>query len=256
MRLIRTQPDLTSVLRGGDHLADSRDEVCAIKDRYSRRREAGLSRLYDPIDPYEVMARQERERALIRCIRRAGLAPVGGKTVLEIGCGDGANLLDLIRLGFRPCNLHGNELLEDRVAIARSRLPDDVTILPGDAVALGPDVGPFDIVLQSKVFTSILDEDFQAKLARRIWSLVRPGGGVLWFDFTWDNPWNPDVRGVSARRIRELFPGARIQLSSAILAPPLGRILGRACPALYPVLNALPLLRTHVLGWIAKPVSS
>ena len=66
--------------------------------------------LYDPLDPTRPLARQERERALIRCIRRAGLAPVGDKRVLEVGCGGGTNLVDLIRLGFQPHNLVGNEL--------------------------------------------------------------------------------------------------------------------------------------------------
>ncbi len=37
------------------------------------------------------------------------------------------------------------------------------------------------------------------------------------------------------------------------LAPPLARPLCRMHPGLYPVANALPWLRTHVLAWIAKP---
>ena len=39
-----------------------------------------------------------------------------------------------------------------------------------------------------------------------MWRWVRPGGGVLWYDFTFDNPRNPDVRGVPLARVRELFP--------------------------------------------------
>jgi hypothetical protein len=37
------------------------------------------------------------------------------------------------------------------------------------------------------------------------------------------------------------------------LAPPLARAACRLHPALYPLLNALPLLRTHRLAWIGKP---
>ena len=40
---------------------------------------------------------------------------------------------------------------------------------------------------------------------------------------------------------------------SVTLAPPIGRRLCKILPALYPVFNAIPLLRTHVLCWIQKP---
>jgi len=78
-------------------------------------------------------------------------------------------LLELIKLGFRPQNLIGNELLADRLAAARARLPELVRLLPGDANQLELPDGSFDVVIQSTVFTSILDLEFQAKLARRMW---------------------------------------------------------------------------------------
>ena len=30
---------------------------------------------------------------------------------------------------------------------------------------------------------------------------LAPGGGVLWYDFTVNNPRNPDVRGVPMKRV-------------------------------------------------------
>lgn len=236
-------------------MLESSDEVRAIAERYARRSPGREALLYDPLDPYVCLARQERERALVRCLRSAGLRPVGDKRVLEVGCGGGANLLDLIRLGFRPENLVGNELRPDRLDQARHRLPSAVTLLPGDAAALDLDDGSFDIVLQSTVFTSILDDAFQERLAGRMWALARPGGGILWYDFTWDNPRNPDVRGIPPRRIRRLFPTGAIRIWPVTLAPPIGRRLCRIAPGLYPVVNAFPFLRTHVLCWIQKPGS-
>jgi hypothetical protein len=77
--------------------------------------------------------------------------------------------------------------------VARRRLPGAIRILVGDAAEINLDQGPFDVVYQSTVFTSILDDDFQQKLADRMWALVKPGGGVLWYDFIYSNPRNPDV---------------------------------------------------------------
>jgi SAM-dependent methyltransferase len=234
-------------------MLDPSSEIQAIEERYARRRAASDTGLYDPLDPYVTEVRPERERALIRCIRRIGMAPVDDKRVLEIGCGGGSNLIDFIRLGFQPHHLTGNELRSERLAQARARLPHDVTLLPGDASELDLGDASFDIVLQSTVFTSILDDAFQERLAARIWALARPGGGILWYDFVWDNPRNPDVRGVPLGRIRRLFPGAKIRDWPVTLAPPIGRRLCRLSPSLYPVVNAIAPLRSHLLCWIQKP---
>jgi len=103
------------------------------------------------------------------------------------------------------------------------------------------------------VFSSLLDNAFQQCLAAAMWAAVKPGGGVLWYDFTVNNPRNPDVRGVPLARVRALFPQGHVQSQRVTLAPPIARAVTRVHPSLYPVLNALPLLRTHVLAWVGKP---
>jgi hypothetical protein len=75
---------------------------------------------------------------------------------------------------------------------------------------------------------------------------------VLWYDFSVDNPHNPDVRGVPLRRLHALFPQAQMRHRRVTLAPPLARVATRLHPGLYRVFNVLPWLRTHVLAWLAK----
>jgi hypothetical protein len=53
-----------------------------------------------------------------------------------------------------------------------------------------------------------------------------------------------------------LFPAGRITHRRVTLAPPLARAVCRLHPALYGVFNSLPLLRTHLLAWIAKPADA
>jgi hypothetical protein len=112
-----------------------------------------------------------------------------------------------------------------------------------------------DIVFVSTVFSSLLDGPYQKRLAETMWAWLKPGGAVLWYDFTVDNPRNPDVRGVPLARLRTLFPQGRLSYRRVTLAPPLARAVTRIHPGLYRWFNALPLLRTHVLAWVEKPGS-
>ena len=227
-------------------------ETEAIKARYARRKELRIAGLYEPLRASVYMSQQERERKLIEYILRPHLAPVANKRLLEIGCGSGENLLALLRLGFRPENLVANELLPERAAKARARLPLETKVLEGDASVLELPSGSFDAVLQSTVFTSILDDAFQHKLADAMWRLLRPGGGLIWYDFAYNNPNNPDVRAVPLQRVRQLFPGSEVRCWRVTLAPPLARRATAIHPRLYSLLNGVPLLRSHLLCWIPK----
>jgi SAM-dependent methyltransferase len=226
------------------------DEAEAVAQRYARR---APSDRYSILNPDVWHAVQERQRAMLRLFARLRWFDLSSRRVLEVGCGSGGNLLELLRLGFAPRNLVGIELLPDRFAQAMQTLPSAVTLMQGDASLVKLPDESEDIVLQSTVFSSLLDAPFQWRLAQTMWRWVRPGGGVLWYDFTVDNPHNPDVRGVPVARIRELFPQGRLQYQRITLAPPLARRVCALHPGLYTMFNVLPLLRTHVLAWIEKP---
>lgn len=222
--------------------------VADIRSAYARRR-----RIYDSLSPSVYLPRQERERAIIKWMRQAGMGPTGSIRLLELGCGAGGNLLDFLRIGVLPQNMVGNDLLEERIDRARNLLPLGVRLIAGDCSEIDLANGSFDVVFQSMMCTSILDRPLLERVARRMWELARPGGGVLWYDFTYDNPANPDVRGLSLSDLESLFPAPIKYKQRVTLAPPVARVATRVHPVLYGVLNCLPLLRTHVLCWIEKP---
>ena len=224
-------------------------ETQAVAARYARR---AVGDRYSPLRADVWQTLHERQRALLRLLAAQGIGELSTLNLTEVGCGSGGNLLELLRLGFAPDRLCGIELLPERHAQARQSLPEATRVLLGDATVA--DIAPSSqhIVLQSTVFSSLLDDDFQAHLAAAMWRWLRPGGAVLWYDFTVNNPRNADVRGVPMRRVRELFPAASVTARRVTLAPPLARAVCAVHPALYPVFNALPLLRTHVLAWLEK----
>jgi SAM-dependent methyltransferase len=234
-------------------VSEQPSETDAIRARYARRPEVAHDPRYRMLNPAVWHAVQERQRAMLRLFARAGLTDLSALRLLEVGCGSGGNLLELLRLGFMPEHLTAIELLPERCAQARYVLPAALTLIEGDALRADVPAASQDVVFASTVFSSLLDEAFQQRLADAMWRWLRPGGAVLWYDFTFDNPRNPDVRGVPLSRVRALFPQARIAARRVTLAPPLARAVCRLHPSLYTLFNALPLLRTHLLVWAEKP---
>lgn len=170
--------------------------------------------------------------------------------ILEIGAGSGGNLFLFKQIGFSWKNIFANELLPDRIELLKDNFPL-VQIFEGDACEISEDLyGTFDIVFQSTVFTSILDFDFKKKLAKKMWSLLKPGGIILWYDFTFDNPQNKDVKGIRKDEIKKLFTESnKVTFNKTTLAPPIGRRVKK----LYPFFNLFPFLRTHLIAVIEKP---
>ena len=226
------------------------DEPLAVAARYARR--AGDDR-YRADRPEVQQMLREREAALRRLFASQGWHTLQDKRVLEVGCGSGGNLQRLLQMGFRAEHLAGIELLPERFQAARASLPEAVRLIEGDACGVDWPPQSVDAVLVATVFSSLLDDAFQQRLAQVLWRWVKPGGGVVWYDFTVDNPRNPDVRGVPLSRLRELFPEGLVRHERVTLAPPIARLVCRLHPRLYGAFNAWPVLRTHVLAWVGKP---
>lgn len=229
------------------------DEIKNIEIRYAKRSNDLETSSVVPL--HRMYAHQEKERAFLAYLRRYPISQLSLLKFLEIGCGYGHNLTQFVRWGFDPCNMIGSELLPDRTEIARHFLPPSISIVTGDSSTLDIPAESMDIVLISTVFSSILDDLFQEKLASVVWDLVRPGGAILWYDFIFNNPQNQDVRGVPRARIEQLFPRAKISLKRVTLAPPIARALAKCPPPMYAVANMFPFFRSHVIGSIVKPAS-
>ena len=65
--------------------------------------------------------------------------------------------------------------------------------------------GTFALVVTWTVFSSILSGPARAAVAAEIVRVLRPGGALLYYDFAWNNPRNPNVRGVRSREVTRLF---------------------------------------------------
>jgi ubiquinone/menaquinone biosynthesis C-methylase UbiE len=167
--------------------------------------------------------------------------------VLDVGCGYGS-LLDLFHQQGVPAEgLFGVDLIPNRTETARKRYPG-FTFINGNAERLEFPDKWFDFVTIFTVFSSILDREMAKNVARNIVRILAAGGVVVWYDMRYPNPWNGNVKAMTKPRIRELFPSFELQLKPLTLLPPLARHLGRRTESVYPLLAAIPILRSHYLG--------
>ncbi len=226
-------------------------EAEKIAERY-RRRELLPPGRYSLFRPGHLFLVQQRERQLLRLLSQEGREDLGRSRLLEVGCGDGWWLRRLVDYGARPENMRGVDLLPEMVERAESLSPN-IPVVLGDASRLDIRDGSYDIVLQSTVFSSILDSDMRRQAASEMLRVLKPGGIVIWYDMRIGNPGNPDVRGIGREEINRLFPECGIRIRRTTLAPPLAWRLAPASWAICHFLSLVPLLLTHYLAVITKP---
>ena len=234
--------------------ADHRIETTRLRLEYQRRAREIPADAYSLARPDVAFAYTQRVRRSVQALAQEGRYPPSGLRICEVGCGTGQWLVDFVNWGAAPNNLYGVDLDPERLQVAKERVPGaDLRVANATHLPWGQDF--FDIVLQSTVFTSILDQQMKQAVAAEMLRVLKPGGLILWYDFRYDNPRNPNVRGVRSGEIRSLFPNCPIRLTRVTLAPPIARLVVPISWILALLLEKLSFLRTHYLGVVRKPAT-
>lgn len=227
------------------------EEINRIRAEYRRRASEIPQDYYSPQHPGNKFIHSSRKSALIKILKQKNIYPLMHQKILEIGCGRGDWLLDFKSWGIEGKNLFGIDLDSVRLREAKERLPQ-AELKMGNASSLPWPSDTFDIILQSTVFTSVLDAGLKKEIALEMQRVLKPSGIILWYDFFVNNPYNPHVRGIKADEIKHLFKGCEVQLNRVTLAPPLTRWLAPKSWKLGLFLEGLKILNTHYLAVIKK----
>ncbi|AGU52435.1 methyltransferase domain-containing protein [Variovorax paradoxus B4] len=223
------------------------DEIERIKSRYEERdASARLTGFWSINNPAILHIAQERERRVLSMLNSHSI-DLSPMRVLDVGCGFGIEYPNYLRWGAKAGNIWGVDLSFARLLYAHQRLGMPVVQASGARLPF-PDRS-FDLVAQSVVFSSIVDESIRRATAEEMVRVVRPGGYVLWYDAFRSRARDPHFRCVTRREIANLFLG--IDWSFATLTSDVGvsnraqRWLGGWSLSL---IDASRLLRTHLLG--------
>lgn len=233
-------------------LANVDIEETRIKEAYERRALLSNAVRYTYFDRANLSLIQEREGLVLALLQRLGREKLDRMRMLEVGCGGGFWLRQFIQWGCLPEKVCGVDLLPDRIEAARRGLPAAVHLTCGSATRLNFPDETFDLMLQSTVFSSILDRSLCRQIAIEMLRVLKPNGLLLWYDLRVGNPANLDVRPIRKAEILSLFPSCRIRLQRITLAPPIARRIAPLVPSLYPLLSGLKLFCTHYLAAIEK----
>ena len=231
-----------------EHLESESDR---IRQEFRRREEQIPADFYSLCRPANLFSRHGKERALLEALRRAKLLPLAERRLLDIGCGRGDWLAVFENFEARRELIAGIDLDGQRAEVAARRFAG-ADIREGDAAELPWPDRHFDIVFQSTVFTSILDEDMKRAVAAQMVRVLKPHGAIIWYDFLMNNPRNSQVRGIGRREITSLFPGFEISLRRVTLAPPLMRRVVPISWSLAALLEKMRLLNVFYLAVLRR----
>jgi ubiquinone/menaquinone biosynthesis C-methylase UbiE len=166
--------------------------------------------------------------------------------MLDVGCGSAWFLDALVERGADPDRLQGVDLLEQRVAEARERLPDS-RFEVADARRLPFPESRFDTVLMLTLLSSLPDRPSVASALTEARRVLAPGGTLLVYEPRVPNPLNRHTVFISRRMLSGTL-GPDLEDSPLTVLPPLARRLGRRTDRLYPRLARLGPLLTHRLS--------
>lgn len=124
-----------------------------------KQRDDGENIIAGDDEPYY---RYKRERF----IELLQAVEVTGRSVLEVGCGPGGNLLELHRKN--PAKLTGADISAEMITLAKNKLPEEVDIIKINGTELPFADDSFDIVFTATVLQHNTDETMLRKIMKEI----------------------------------------------------------------------------------------
>jgi len=195
------------------------------------------------------------EVSVVRAIGRLRLATETA-LALDVGCGFGGDIFHLLRLGFRPENIIGIDILPERLERAKGLFPN-IGFVHGDASRLPFPGDHFDVIFESTMFATLPDPRICEGIASEMLRACKPGGYLVLVDWRTPHPRRADYRALTRRRLAVLFGLGKtsrlIARTRGALVPPLGRFLSARVPSVYfPVSGLCPFLVGQVTYVLEK----
>ena len=151
--------------------------------------------------------------------------------ILDVGCGSGQSLRQLLDIGYLPYNMFGIDIIKDRIIDGDNRFPN-IGFHYGDATDMPYKDKSFDIVMASTLFIGIKD-DSDKKIATEMMRVVKNTGHILLIDWRYDY-FHKEYKALTQTRIKSLFPNCKVIVQkNGSLIPPIGYFISKNCYQFY-----------------------
>ena len=138
--------------------------------------------IYHPRHPLGNLQHEDNHNLLCDALNQLDM-DLSNLKILDVGCGYGYWLRYLVEFGASPENLVGIDLSAHRIEVAKQKNPA-ICWREHNIAALPFPRESFDIVMQSVVFSSILDAEMRTSCAAEMYRVTKAGGMIFWKDLT------------------------------------------------------------------------
>jgi ubiquinone/menaquinone biosynthesis C-methylase UbiE len=113
--------------------------------------------------------------------------------------------------------------------------------------------GAVDVVVAATLLSSLRQPFLLRAVAQEIARVLPSGGRLVVYDIRYPSPRNRSVAPVTPARLRDLFPGWRIDARTMTLLPPIARSVFGGGSGRYRILTSVPALRSHLAAVLTRP---
>lgn len=195
------------------------------------------------------------EASVVRALRNIRHDPAAA-TVLDVGCGGGGDVYQLLRVGYAPASITGIDIQQERIAAARLLYPQ-MQLIYGDATRMEFKDESFDLIFESTMFATLPNDRERTVIASEMVRVCKPGGYLVLVDWRTPKPGDSNYKALTRKELRRLFAvGTATRLlgvHKGALVPPIGRFLSQHAPSLYFLVSGLlPFLVGQVVYVLMK----
>lgn len=175
------------------------------------------------------------ETSVVKAFQKIKDSPVDS-LVLNVGCGNGADNFQLLRLHYKIENICGIDINDERLSVAQHIFPNSTCEI-GDASKMRYADNYFDIVFESTMFSTLSNDNLCNTIASEMIRVCKPNAHIVLVDWKIPKPNNPSYNALTKKKLFKFFKvGLETDLiytTRGALIPPIGRFLSKYIHGIY-----------------------
>ena len=226
-----------------------------VEDEYKKYSKTGnLYDLWSIFNPMPLYSHQKKEKMLLKLLKPYKNA-ISSFKILDIGCGHGDLLHQLIMYGANLYNLYGFDIRFDTVKAGKTQYPF-LNLINSNAQMLPFQDNTFDIVCLMTCLSSIPDQSTKRNIVKEVDRVLKKGGFIVYYDLKSPRYINNNLKGIPKSELLSLFPNYNITLYSTTLNCGLVKRIINISWLVTEIIEKIKVFNTNYIGIFIKQATS